>query len=208
MSRIQKTFASLKKKNKKALGIFLTAGDPDLDTSLDILVNLPKNGVDFIEVGMPFSDPMADGLVIQEANKLALKKGLTTNQSINLIKSVSKNKGKTSYVIMCYINTIMKYGVSKFIKSIKGTVDGLIIVDLPFEEEKDNRKKLENNGIYLIKLISPMTDSRRAKKLLHNSKGFIYYISSTGITGSNKLNYKEINQNIKMIYNNKLQLYF
>ena len=142
---------------------------------------------------------MADGLVIQEANKLALKKGLSTNQSINLIKSVAKNKGDTSYVIMCYINTVVKYGVSQFIKSIKGTVDGIIIVDLPFEEEKDIREQLESNGIYLIKLISPMTDSNRAKKLLHNSKGFIYYISSTGITGSNKLNHKEINQNIKII---------
>ena len=122
-----------------------------------------------------------------------------TNQSINLIKSVAKNKGDTSYVIMCYINTVVKYGVSQFIKSIKGTVDGIIIVDLPFEEEKDIREQLENSGIYLIKLISPMTDSNRAKKLLHNSKGFIYYISSTGITGSNKLNHKEINQNIKII---------
>ena len=89
--------------------------------------------------------------------------------------------------------------MSQFIKSIKGTVDGIIIVDLPFEEEKDIREQLENNGIYLIKLISPMTDSNRAKRLLHNSKGFIYYISSTGITGSNKLNHKEINQNIKII---------
>jgi|TARA_B110000093_G_C12957055_1_gene405355 tryptophan synthase alpha chain len=185
--------------SKNILSLFMTCGFPSLNQSKSVFKTIQKNNPDIIEFGLPFSDPMADGLVIQEANKLALKKGLTTNQSINLIKSVSKNKGKTSYVIMCYINTIMKYGVSKFIKSIKGTVDGLIIVDLPFEEEKDIRKKLENNGIYLIKLISPMTDSRRAKKLLHNSKGFIYYISSTGITGSNKLNYKEINQNIKMI---------
>ena len=199
MNRIQNTFVKLKEQDQKALITYLVVGDPDITTTLELMNTMVDEGADILELGISFSDPMADGLVIQEANKLALKKGLTTNQSINLIKSVSKNKGKTSYVIMCYINTIMKYGVSKFIKSIKGTVDGLIIVDLPFEEEKDIRKKLENNGIYLIKLISPMTDSRRAKKLLHNSKGFIYYISSTGITGSNKLNYKEINQNIKMI---------
>lgn len=177
----------------------MTCGFPSVNQSKRVFQTIQKNKPDIIEFGLPFSDPMADGVVIQEANKLALKKGLTTNQSIKLIKTISKNKGGTSYVIMCYINTVIKYGVAKFIKSIKGTVDGLIIVDLPFEEEKDIREQLENNNIYLIKLISPMTDSNRTKRLLLNSKGFIYYISSTGITGSNKLNHKEINKNIKMI---------
>ena len=185
--------------SKNILSLFMTCGFPSLSQSRKVFQTIQNNQPHIIEFGLPFSDPMADGLVIQEANKLALKKGLSTNQSINLIKSVAKNKGDTSYVIMCYINTVVKYGVSQFIKSIKGTVDGIIIVDLPFEEEKDIREQLENSGIYLIKLISPMTDSNRAKKLLHNSKGFIYYISSTGITGSNKLNHKEINQNIKII---------
>ena len=184
---------------KNILALFMTCGFPSLIKSKKVFDTIQKNRPNIIEFGLPFSDPMADGLIIQEANKLALQKGLTTDQSIKLIKSVSKNKGDTSYIIMCYINTIMKYGVSKFIKSIKGTVDGLIIVDLPFEEEKEIRKNLESNNMYLIKLISPMTNSNRAKKLLHNSNGFIYYISSTGITGSNKLNHKEINQNIKMI---------
>ena len=185
--------------SKNILSLFMTCGFPSLSQSRKVFSTIQNNQPHIIEFGLPFSDPMADGLVIQEANKLVLKKGLSTNQSINLIKSVAKNKGDTSYVIMCYINTVVKYGVSQFIKSIKGTVDGIIIVDLPFEEEKDIREQLENSGIYLIKLISPMTDSNRAKKLLHNSKGFIYYISSTGITGSNKLNHKEINQNIKII---------
>jgi tryptophan synthase alpha chain len=97
---------------------------------------------------------------------------------------------------MCYLNTVQKYGVNKFINDIKGIVDGIILVDLPFEEEKEIKSQLEKNNIYLIKLISPMTDKTRAKKLLKNSKGFIYYISATGITGSNKLNYNEINKNI------------
>lgn len=184
---------------KNILALFMTCGFPSIVKSKDVFNTIQKNKPDIIEFGLPFSDPMADGLVIQEANKLALKNGLTTNDSIKLIKSISKNKGNTSYVIMCYINTIMKYGITEFIKSVKGTIDGIIIVDLPFEEEKEIREKLEKNYIYLIKLISPMTDSDRAKRLLHNSKGFVYYISSTGITGSNKLNYKEINQNIKMI---------
>ncbi len=184
---------------KNILALFMTCGFPTLTKSEKVFNVIQKNKPDIIEFGLPFSDPMADGLVIQEANKLALRKGLTTNQSIKLIKSISKNKGDTSYVIMCYVNTIVKYGVSKFIKSIKGSIDGIIIVDLPFEEEKEIRKELENNNIYLIKLISPMTNSQRAKRLLYNSKGFVYYISSTGITGSNKLNHKEINQNIRMI---------
>jgi len=184
---------------KNILALFMTCGFPSLIKSKKVFDTIQNNKPNVIEFGLPFSDPMADGLIIQEANKLALQKGLTTDQSIKLIKSVSKNKGETAYVIMCYINTIMKYGVSNFIKSIKGTIDGLIIVDLPFEEEKEIRQNLEKHNIYLIKLISPMTDSNRAKRLLHNSKGFIYYISSTGITGSNKLNHKEINENIKMI---------
>tara|TARA_X000001036_G_scaffold9896_1_gene8782 strand:- start:230 stop:727 length:498 start_codon:yes stop_codon:yes gene_type:complete len=100
---------------------------------------------------------------------------------------------------MCYLNTVRKFGVDKFIKSIKNIVDGIIIVDLPFEEESEIKKSLSKNNIHLIKLISPMTDKKRAQKLLKGSKGFIYYISATGITGSNKLDYKEINKNVKSL---------
>ena len=187
---------------KNILSLFMTCGFPSLSQSKVIFETIQKNKPDIIEFGLPFSDPMADGPIIQEANKLALKEGLSTKQSLNLIKTISKNKGETSYVIMCYLNTILRFGTSTFIKSIKGIVDGLIIVDLPFEEEKDIRSELEKNNIYLIKLISPMTDSHRSKRLLQNSKGFIYYISSTGITGSNKLNYKEINKNINILKKN------
>ena len=112
-------------------------------------------------------------------------------------KKVAKNN--TSFVIMCYLNTVRKFGVDKFIKSIKNIVDGIIIVDLPFEEESEIKKALSKNNIHLIKLISPMTDKKRAQKLLKGSKGFIYYISATGITGSNKLDYKEINKNVKSL---------
>ena len=163
----------------------MTCGFPTLSQSKKIFNEMLSHQPDVIEFGLPFSDPMADGPIIQEANKLALRSKLSTRQSLNLIKELSKSKNNTSFVIMCYLNTVRKFGVDKFIKSIKNIVDGIIIVDLPFEEESEIKKSLSKNNIHLIKLISPMTDKKRAQKLLKGSKGFIYYISATGITGSN-----------------------
>ena len=184
---------------KNILSLFMTCGFPSLNQSKKIFENIQKNKPEIIEFGLPFSDPMADGQVIQKSNKMALDNGLTTKQSLNLIKLISKNKGKTSYVVMCYLNTILNFGIKNFVNSCKGFVDGIIIVDLPYEEETEIKFELEKNNIYLIKLISPMTNAKRSKKLLRNSNGFIYYISSTGITGTNKLNYREINKNIKTL---------
>ena len=177
----------------------MTCGFPTLSQSKKIFNEMLSHQPDIIEFGLPFSDPMADGPIIQEANKLALSSNLSTQQSLNLIKELSKSKNNTSFVIMCYLNTVRKFGVDKFIKSIKNIVDGIIIVDLPFEEESEIKKALSKNNIHLIKLISPMTNKKRAQKLLKGSKGFIYYISATGITGSNKLDYKEINKNVKSL---------
>ena len=184
---------------KKILSLFMTCGFPTLSQSKKIFNEMLSHQPDVIEFGLPFSDPMADGPIIQEANKLALSSNLSTQQSLNLIKELSKSKNNTSFVIMCYLNTVRKFGVDKFIKSIENIVDGIIIVDLPFEEESEIKKALSKNNIHLIKLISPMTDKKRAQKLLKGSKGFIYYISATGITGSNKLDYKEINKNVKSL---------
>ena len=184
---------------KKILSLFMTCGFPTLSQSKKIFNEMLSHQPDVIEFGLPFSDPMADGPIIQEANKLALSSNLSTQQSLNLIKELSKSKNNPSFVIMCYLNTVRKFGVDKFIKSIKNIVDGIIIVDLPFEEESEIKKALSKNNIHLIKLISPMTDKKRAHKLLKGSKGFIYYISATGITGSNKLDYKEINKNVKSL---------
>ena len=184
---------------KKILSLFMTCGFPTLSQSKKIFNEMLSHQPDVIEFGLPFSDPMADGPIIQEANKLALSSNLSTQQSLNLIKELSKSKNNTSFVIMCYLNTVRKFGVDKFIKGIKNIVDGIIIVDLPFEEESEIKKSLSKNNIHLIKLISPMTDKKRAQKLLKGSKGFIYYISATGITGSNKLDYKEINKNVKSL---------
>ena len=184
---------------KKILSLFMTCGFPTLNHSKKIFNEMLSHQPDIIEFGLPFSDPMADGPIIQEANKLALRSKLSTQQSLNLIKDLSKSKNNTSFVIMCYLNTIRKFGLNKFIKNIKSIVDGIIIVDLPFEEESEIKKALSRNNIHLIKLISPMTDKKRAQKLLKGSKGFIYYISATGITGSNKLDYSEINKNVQSI---------
>ena len=182
--------------SKKILSLFMTCGFPTLSQSKRVFDEILSHQPDVIEFGLPFSDPMADGPIIQESSKIALKSKITTKQSLNLISQLKTKSGKTAFVIMCYLNTVQKYGVQKFIKEIKDIVDGIIIVDLPFEEENEIKYLLDKNNIYLIKLISPMTDQKRSKRLLKEAKGFVYYISATGITGSNKLDYKEINKNV------------
>jgi tryptophan synthase alpha chain len=182
--------------SKKILSLFMTCGFPTLSQSKKVFDEILSHQPDVIEFGLPFSDPMADGPIIQESSKIALKSKITTKQSLDLISQLKKKSEKTAFVIMCYLNTVQKYGVQKFIKEIRNIVDGIIIVDLPFEEEKPIKNLLDKNDIHLIKLISPMTDQQRSKRLLKEAKGFVYYISATGITGSNKLDYKEINKNV------------
>ena len=185
MSRIKKTFENLKRKNEKALGIFLTAGDPDIETSLDILNNLPKNGVDFIEIGMPFSDPMADGPIIQESSERALKSGMDLEKCLSLVKTFRKKNNETPIILMGYYNPIYKYGRELFVKNaLEYGIDGLIIVDLPPEEDEELYNYSENKGLSLIRLITPTTNIKRLSKILHNATGFIYYVSITGITGT------------------------
>jgi tryptophan synthase alpha chain len=184
---------------KKILSLFMTCGFPNLTQSKKIFQEMLSHQPNIIEFGLPFSDPMADGPIIQESSKIALKSKLSTKQSLNLIKSLKKEGGNTAFVIMCYLNTIQKFGVKKFINEIKNIIDGIIIVDLPFEEEASIKKILDKNNIHLIKLISPMTDKERSVKLLKDAKGFVYYISATGITGSNKLDYSEINKNVSLL---------
>jgi tryptophan synthase alpha chain len=165
---------------KKILSLFMTCGFPTITKSKKIFKEILANHPHIIEFGLPFSDPMADGPIIQESSKIALKSKLSTKQSLNLIKALKKESGDTAFVIMCYLNTIQKFGLKKFINEIKKIVDGLI---------------------YLIKLISPMTDKKRSQMLLKDAKGFVYYISATGITGSNKLDYIEIDKNVKSLKN-------
>jgi len=185
MSRIKKTFANLKKNKKKALGIFLTAGDPDLETSLDILVNLPKNGADFIEIGMPFSDPMADGPIIQESSERALKSGMNLEKCLSLVKAFRKTNNLIPIILMGYYNPIYKYGREVFVKkALEYGVDGLIIVDLPPEEDEELYNYSEKQNLSLIRLITPTTNEKRLAHILNDATGFVYYVSITGITGT------------------------
>ena len=189
MNRIKRTFANLKKNNKKALGIFLTAGDPDLETSLGILVNLPKNGADFIEIGMPFSDPMADGPVIQESSERALKSGMNLEKCLSLVKTFREINNEVPIILMGYYNPIYKYGREIFVKkALEYGVDGLIIVDLPPEEDEELYNYSEKHNLSLIRLITPTTNKKRLACILNDATGFIYYVSITGITGTQAAN--------------------
>tara|TARA_B110000046_G_scaffold35220_1_gene38430 strand:+ start:533 stop:1351 length:819 start_codon:yes stop_codon:yes gene_type:complete len=189
MNRIKRTFANLKKNNKKALGIFLTAGDPDLETSLGILVNLPKNGADFIEIGMPFSDPMADGPVIQESSERALKSGMNLEKCLSLVKTFREINNEVPIILMGYYNPIYKYGREIFVKkALEYGVDGLIIVDLPPEEDEELYNYSEKHNLSLIRLITPTTNKKRLARILNDATGFIYYVSITGITGTQAAN--------------------
>jgi len=183
--RLRARFDALKKVNKPGLISFITAGDPDLKTSNLILQGLPKAGTDIIELGMPFSDPMADGPTIQASSQRALKNGQTMALTLEMVCQFRKNNDKTPIVLMGYYNPIYIYGTQRFAKdaAIAG-VDGLIIVDLPPEEDAELRKPLCDAGIDMVRLITPTSDEQRLLKLVSTGDGFLYYVSVTGITGT------------------------
>ena len=200
MSRIKNTFQKLKENNQKALGIFLTAGDPDFETSISIFEQLPKNGVDFIEIGMPFSDPMADGPAIQLSSQRALKSGMSLEKCLNLVKKFREKNNYTPIILMGYYNPIYKYGKEKFINKAKlFGVDGLIVVDLPPEEDDELYNYSEENNLSFIRLITPTTKEDRLARILKTATGFVYYVSITGITGTQKPNLDEVSLNLKKI---------
>lgn len=172
--------------NKKHLIIYLMAGDPDLKTTEKLIYLLDKLGVSVIELGVPFSDPIADGVTIQKAGERALKQGVNLEKVFLLMKKVRK-KIKTPVVLMTYYNIIFNYGVEKFIVTAKKSgIDGVIIPDLPFDEEKDLYKLSLKNDFCIIYLVSPTNTFLRAKKIVEKSMGFVYYILIKGVTGTNK----------------------
>jgi len=186
--RLAARFAALKAKNQPGLITFTTAGDPDLDTCAQILAGLPKAGVDIIELGMPFSDPMADGPAIQAANLRALKVGINLHKVIDLVRGFRKQDNETPLVLMGYYNPIYRFGVEKFLTEAKTAgVDGLIIVDLPPEEDQEMCLPSAKAGLNFIRLVTPTTDAKRLPVVLKNASGFLYYVSITGITGSKKV---------------------
>lgn len=185
INRIDKKFTDLKQKRGKALVTFITAGDPDHDTSLAVMKALPEAGVDIIELGMPFSDPVADGPAIQASNLRALMKKADMKKTLQMVRSFRVTDAKTPVVLMGYFNPIYTYGTERFAAdAAESGVDGVIVVDLPPEEEGELLEPARRAGLHLIHLVTPTTDDVRLSKVLENAGGFVYYVSITGITGS------------------------
>lgn len=185
MSRIATKFASLKADGKSAFVSFVMAGDPDYDTALELVKGLPEAGVDVIELGMPFTDPMADGPAIQLAGQRALAAGMTMKRTLQFVRDFRLEDVETPIVLMGYYNPIYSMGVDKFLAEAKQSgVDGLIVVDLPPEEDSELCLPAIAAGIDFIRLTTPTTDDKRLPKVMQNTSGFIYYVSINGITGS------------------------
>jgi len=184
-TRIDTRFAALKKEGRAALVTFTTAGDPDYDTSLALLKALPQAGADVIEMGMPFSDPMADGPAIQASSQRALKSGQTMKKTLQMVREFRKGDNDTPLVLMGYYNPIYIYPVDDFIKDcLEAGVDGLIVVDVPPEEDDELCIPALKAGLNFIRLATPTTDAKRLPTVLQNTSGFVYYVSIAGITGT------------------------
>ena len=185
MTRIDDTFAKLKAANKKAFVTYVMAGDPNYDTSLEVVKGLPDAGVDIIELGLPFTDPMADGSTIQLAGQRALEAGMTLEKTLQLARDFRKTNDTTPIVLMGYYNPIYSRGVDAFLEdAIEAGIDGMIVVDLPPEEDDELCIPAQNAGLNFIRLATPTTDDKRLPKVLENTSGFVYYVSITGITGA------------------------
>jgi tryptophan synthase alpha chain len=183
-TRIEARFAALKREGRAALVTFLTAGDPDPATSLEILRALPQAGADVIELGMPFTDPMADGPAIQASSLRALKAGQNMKKTLAMVSEFRAADAATPIVLMGYYNPIYVYGVARFLLDAKAAgVDGLIVVDLPPEEDDELCLPALKAGLNFIRLATPTTDDKRLPAVLANTSGFVYYVSITGITG-------------------------
>ena len=184
-SRIEKRFAALKQEGRAALMTFTMAGDPDDATALAIANGLPKAGADLLEIGMPFTDPMADGPAIQASGLRALQSGQTMIKTLALVREFRKGDNDTPIVLMGYYNPIYIYGVERFLTDAKTAgVDGLIVVDLPPEEDEELCLPALRAGVNFIRLATPTTDDKRLPAVLANTSGFVYYVSITGITGA------------------------
>ena len=185
MTRIDDTFARLCQQGKKGFVAYIMAGDPDLETSLAVMKGLPGAGVDVIELGLPFTDPMADGPTIQLAGQRALEAGQTLEKTLHMAREFRKGDTTTPIVMMGYYNPIYSRGVDRFLVDAKAAgIDGLIVVDLPPEEDSELCLPAQAAGLNFIRLATPTTDAKRLPKVLQNTSGFVYYVSITGITGA------------------------
>ena len=185
MTRIDDTFARLKAEGKKAFVAYIMGGDPDEATSLAVMQGLPAAGVDVIELGMPFTDPMADGPTIQAAGQRALEGGMKMDRVLAMVRAFRAEDDRTPIVLMGYYNPIHSRGVDRFlVEATEAGIDGLIVVDLPPEEDAELCIPAQKAGLNFIRLATPTTDDKRLPKVLQNTSGFVYYVSITGITGA------------------------
>jgi tryptophan synthase alpha chain len=185
MTRIDQCFARLRAQDRKAFVSYIMAGDPDLETSFQVMRGLPAAGVDVIELGVPFTDPMADGPTIQLAGQRSLAGGQTLERTLEMVRRFRAEDDATPIVLMGYYNPIYNRGVERFLKDATAAgVDGLIVVDLPPEEDVELCLPARDAGINFIRLATPTTDNKRLPKVLQNTSGFVYYVSITGITGA------------------------
>ena len=203
MTRIDQTFEKLKSEGKKAFVSYIMAGDPDFETSLELVMGLPAAGVDIIELGLPFTDPMADGPTIQLAGGRSLNSGMTLIKTLEMAKRFREKNDSTPIVIMGYYNPIYSYGVEQFLTDAKSSgIDGLIVVDLPPEEDSELCIPAKAAGINFIRLATPTTDENRLPKVLQNTSGFVYYVSITGITGAAEAQATDVGPEVARIQRN------
>ncbi len=185
MTRIDAKFAALKAEGRKAFVAYIMAGDPDVERSMEIVRGLPGAGVDIIELGLPFTDPMADGPTIQRAGQRALEGGMTVEKTLQMVRDFRAGDDTTPIVLMGYYNPIYSRGVDRFLaEAVEAGIDGLIVVDLPPEEDDELCIPAQKAGLNFIRLATPTTDDKRLPRVLQNTSGFVYYVSITGITGA------------------------
>ena len=195
MSRLSDTFARLKKEGRAAFVPFITAGDPDMETSFAILQQLPASGADVIELGMPFTDPMADGPAVQASSVRALKAGATMAKVLKMVEKFRKADKTTPIVLMGYYNPIHAYGTARFARDVAAAgVDGLIVVDLPIEEDEVLRVPAKAQGVDLIRFVTPTTDEARLKRIAAEASGYLYYVSVAGVTGTKAVPEDEVRE--------------
>ncbi len=203
MTRIDDKFAALKADGKKAFVSYVMAGDPDYNTSLELVKGLPTAGVDIIELGLPFTDPMADGSTIQLAGQRALEAGMTLRKTLDLAAEFRQQDDVTPIVLMGYYNPIYNHCVDQFLLDAKTAgIDGLIIVDLPPEEDDELCVPAQAAGLNFIRLATPTTDAKRLPKVLQNTSGFVYYVSITGITGAGEAQAQNVGPEVAQIKTN------
>lgn len=199
-TRIKRRFDALATEGRGGLVAFLTAGDPDLETAREILMGLPGAGADLIELGMPFSDPMADGPAVQASSRRALKNGMTLKKALDLVAEFRAADDETPVILMGYFNPIYIYGVDAFLAdATKAGVDGLIIVDLPPEEESELCVPALDAGVNFIYLTAPTTDDVRLPRVVEKASGFVYFVSITGITGTRSAAIEDVERHVKRI---------